>query len=140
VRALRNQSTRQIAGNAMKILSVRQPWASLIRGAEKVGPISLFTLQALADRGIAPWARFPLPCNNEDLESSHLVVAIKEADHRFLLPERFPGWENRVLYWNIHDIDAANPTDAIATIDRLVLELVRARVDSSLVRSTEGRP
>jgi len=98
---------------------------ALERGSENIGPISLFTLQALADRGITPWARFPLACNNKDLESSHLVVAMKEAEHRILLAEKFPGWESRVLYWHVHDIDAANPTDALATINRLVLELVR---------------
>jgi hypothetical protein len=67
-----------------------------------------------------------LACNADDLEASHLVVAMKEAEHRFLLAKKFPGWENRVLYWHVHDIDAANPTEVLPTIDRLVLELVRA--------------
>lgn len=99
---------------------------ALERGTENIGPISHFTLQALADRGIMPSMRSPLACDIEDLESSHLIVAMKEAEHRFLLVKKYPGWENRVLYWHVHDIDAANPTDAVATIDRLILELVRA--------------
>jgi protein-tyrosine phosphatase len=67
------------------------------------------THQALAVRGITPSPRLALACNVDDLEASHLVVAMKEAEHRFLLAEKFPGWENRVLYWHVHDIDAANP-------------------------------
>jgi protein-tyrosine phosphatase len=105
-------------------------WRASSRGLEldpeNIGPVSHFTHQALAVRGITPSPRLPLACNVDDLEASHLVVAMKEAEHRFLLAEKFPGWENRVLYWHVHDIDAANPTEALPTIDRLVLELVRA--------------
>jgi protein-tyrosine phosphatase len=97
---------------------------ALERGAENVGPISHFTLHALADRGIIASARSPLPCSVDDLECSDIVVAMKEAEHRLLLRERFPDWENRASYWHVHDIDAAEPADAITLIDRLVAELV----------------
>jgi protein-tyrosine phosphatase len=97
---------------------------ALDRGAENVGPISHFTLHALADRGIEASGRSPLPCSVDDLESSDIIVAMKEAEHRLLLGERFPGWENRVSYWHVHDIDAANPSVAISMIDRLVTKLL----------------
>jgi|SRR5215212_4021509 len=97
---------------------------ALDRGTENIGPISHFTLHALADRGIIASARSPLACSVDDLECSDIVVAMKEAEHRLLLGERFPGWENRVSYWHVHDIDAAEPADAITLIDRLVTELV----------------
>jgi protein-tyrosine phosphatase len=41
-----------------------------------------------------------------------------------LLGERFPGWENRVSYWHVHDIDAAKPSVAITMIDHLVIKLL----------------
>ena len=98
---------------------------ALEQGTNNIGPVSVFALQALVDRGIEPPARLPLACNIEDLRSSHLVVAMKEAEHRFFLQQRFPGWENRVSYWHVHDIDVAQPAEAIVMIDDLVRDLIR---------------
>jgi len=97
---------------------------ALDRGTENVGPLSYLTLQALADRQITPSARLPLACSIQDLESAAMVVAMKEAEHRLLLQQRFPGWANRVSYWHVHDIDAGQASDAITSMDRLVTELV----------------
>ncbi|MFL6818267.1 MAG: low molecular weight phosphatase family protein [Bradyrhizobium sp.] len=97
---------------------------ALDRGTENVGPLSHLTLQALADRQITPLERLPLACSLEDLESAAMVVAMKEAEHRLLLRERFPAWENRVSYWRVHDIDAGEASDAITSMDRLVTELL----------------
>ena len=61
---------------------------------ENVGAISLFALQALNDRSISPAERFPVVCTIDDLEAADRVIALKEAEHRLLLANRFPGWEN----------------------------------------------
>jgi len=37
---------------------------------------------------------------------------------------RFPGWEDRVTYWHVHDVDAAHPEDALDEIEQLVRELI----------------
>jgi protein-tyrosine phosphatase len=97
---------------------------ALDRSTENVGPLSYLTVQALADRQITPLERLPLACSLQDLESAAMVVAMKEAEHRLLLRERFPGWENRVSYWHVHDIDAGEASDAITSMDRLVTELL----------------
>ena len=55
---------------------------------------------------------------------SGAVIALKEAEHRLFLEQRFPGWENRTSYWHVHDIDVAEPADTIAAIDQLVRELI----------------
>ena len=105
-------------------------WRALSRGLalkpspENVGPISVFAHKALVARAIHPAERLPIVCQVDDLASSDLVVAIKEAEHRALLAERFPGWENRTSYWHVHDIDAAEPSEAIAAIERLVRALI----------------
>jgi protein-tyrosine-phosphatase len=97
------------------------------RGAENVGPIAQSTLQALAVDNISPAdaARFPIPCTAMDLIGSDLVVAVKEAEHRDLLTDRFSGWQDRVIYWHVHDIDAAPPDEALSMLRVAVVGLVR---------------
>jgi protein-tyrosine phosphatase len=96
------------------------------RGSENVGSLSPFTIEALKARNIFPagLASFPLACRSEDFETAGLVIAMKEAEHHPLITERFPGWQNRVTYWHVHDIDAAGPAEAIDMIDRLVSDLI----------------
>ena len=105
-------------------------WRATSRGLatepspENVGAISTFARQALNDRSISPAERFPVVCTIADLESADRVIALKEAEHRLFLEQRFPGWENRTSYWHVHDIDVAEPADTIAAIDQLVRELI----------------
>jgi protein-tyrosine phosphatase len=58
-----------------------------------------------------------------DLESAHLVVALKEAEHRPLLAKRYPGWEGRVTYWHVHDVDCAEVPETLAAIEQLIADL-----------------
>jgi protein-tyrosine phosphatase len=86
--------------------------------------MSIFSLQALADRGIRPTERMPIECQVKDLTSANLVVALKEAEHRVLLADRFPGWDSRVTYWHVHDIDVGGPAEAVAMVYELIEELI----------------
>jgi protein-tyrosine phosphatase len=100
---------------------------ALERGVVNVGPIARSTLDALATDEIelANGSRFPLPCKIEDLLASDLVVAVKETEHRELLANRFPGWEDRVVYWHVHDLDFAPPSEALGMLRQLVHDLAR---------------
>jgi protein-tyrosine phosphatase len=106
-------------------------WRAFSRGLapepspENVGAISTFALQALNERTISPADRFPVVCTISDLETADRIIALKEAEHRLFLAQRFPGWENRTSYWHVDDIDVAEPVDTIAKIDRLVHELIK---------------
>ncbi|MGM4919666.1 hypothetical protein [Tardiphaga sp. 813_E8_N1_3] len=99
------------------------------RGKDNVGPMARQTIDALIVDGISPLgvSRMPAPCTHEALAASDMVVAVKEAEHRTLLVARFPGWEDRVTYWHVHDIDVAPPDVALgelkAHVERLVREL-----------------
>jgi protein-tyrosine phosphatase len=97
------------------------------RGAANEGPMSPHTLAALSNRGIAASGsmRLPLQCSADDLERADIVVAMKEAEHRQLVRDRFSSWEQRVIYWHVHDLDAGNPDQAIETISGLVLDMIR---------------
>ena len=91
-----------------------------------IGPISPHTLEGLRERGLpAPEViRSPRPAKDEDFQASDLVIALKEAEHRPLLAARFPGWVERVEYWHVHDLDAAEPEEALAEIELAVDGLV----------------
>jgi protein-tyrosine-phosphatase len=90
------------------------------------GPISTHTRAALASRGtpLAEPVRAPLACCEADLSGAHLVVALKEAEHRPWLDRKHPGWSDRVRFWHVHDLDQAGPDQALAEIAELVTSLV----------------
>ena len=108
------------------------PWRAASRGlalelgVNNVGPMSRATAARLAALGIPhePYVRRPLPLAEDDLKAAHLVVALKEAEHRPLMTERWPGWVERVEYWAVHDLDAATPEQALPEIEELVRGLV----------------
>ena len=68
--------------------------------------------------------RMPVECRECDLSDADLVIAVKEAEHRAMLAARFVGWEDRVTYWHVHDIDQAPPEEALREIEQLVCGLV----------------
>jgi protein-tyrosine-phosphatase len=99
---------------------------ALERGVGNVGPMSACAAGRLAELGVPAEGceRFPLAAREEDLARADRVVAVKEAEHRPLLQERFPGWEGRVTYWHVHDVEDAPPAQALAEVEREVRALV----------------
>jgi protein-tyrosine phosphatase len=71
--------------------------------------------------------RFPIACTARDFELADLVIAMKEAEHRPLMRAKFDAWEERVTYWQVHDLDEANFTETTklieALVDRLILDI-----------------
>jgi protein-tyrosine phosphatase len=95
---------------------------ALERGLHNVGPMSLSALRRLHALDIPTEAhlRLPLPLTEADLRRADLVIAVKEAEHRPLLRERFPSWAERVRFWHIHDVDCGSVAEALAGIEREV--------------------
>ena len=108
------------------------PWQAFSRGlatelvAEDAGPISPFTLQGLATRGITldREIRPPISLSEQDLASAHHIVALKQTEHLPLLSRQFPSWSERVEYWHVDDIDFAAPGDALPQIEEAVQNLL----------------
>jgi protein-tyrosine phosphatase len=107
-------------------------WKACSRGLKlgwpgNLGAMSPHTEKRLAEMGLS-WEEFrhmPMQCRQCDLESAGVVIALKEAEHRAMLKQRFGDWENRVTYWHVHDVDAAHPEDALAEIEELVEALLK---------------
>jgi protein-tyrosine phosphatase len=96
------------------------------RGSCNVGPISQHTRAACKARGMMIPEPTPFPCGarSEDFAAADKVIALKEAEHRAYMEQRFPQWLHRVEFWHVHDLDAAAPQDACAQIERHVTELI----------------
>jgi protein-tyrosine phosphatase len=91
-----------------------------------VGPVSTYTREAFKLRSIpiAEPIRYPRTVTLADLTSADLIIALKEAEHRALMRQRFPDWERRITYWHVHDLDEAPPELALADIETLVRDLI----------------
>jgi protein-tyrosine phosphatase len=107
------------------------PWRAdsrglaLDRGIYNFGPIARSVVEALAGRGIElPPVRHPIQLTIYDLEEARRIIALKEAEHRPLLEERYAGWAERVEYWHIHDNDVWTVEQTFSGIERQVEELV----------------
>lgn len=95
-------------------------------GTRNIGPISMHARAACAKRGIAlpEPLRMPAKATDGDFTEAGRVIALKEAEHRSLVEDRFGRWADRVEYWHVHDLDGASPQDACALIERHVIRLV----------------
>lgn len=92
-----------------------------------LGPVSEYTVERLATRGIQldGEVRFPIPLTENDLVCADLVIAMKEAEHRAMMMERFPLRADCINYWHIDDIDCKPPEEALAVCEACVETLVQ---------------
>jgi protein-tyrosine phosphatase len=99
---------------------------ALERGAHNLGPISPFALHALGELAITARGadRLPQQCTVDDLAGADFVVAVKEAEHRPLMRERFAKWEHLPEYWNVHDVEDAAPAEALKLLAQEVQTLL----------------
>jgi predicted translation initiation factor SUI1 len=88
------------------------PWRASSRGlalewgVNNVGPMAASAVEALNSLGVRAAeevTRLPAQVTNDELEGAALIVALKYAEHRPLLEERFPAWAEKVEYWNVDD-------------------------------------
>jgi protein-tyrosine phosphatase len=101
-------------------------------GVNNVGCIAPLALKALEKRGVAAreGKRSPQQCAVVDLETADLIVALMDSEHRPLIRERFCGWEDRVEYWQVGDIDLAQPGVALSSIETEITALIEKLVHS----------
>lgn len=107
------------------------PWLAdsrglaLDRGIYNFGPIARCVVETLISRGLElPPPRHPIQLTIYDLEEAGRIIALKEAEHRPLLEERYAGWQDRVEYWHIHDNDLWTVEQTLAGIEMRVEELI----------------
>jgi protein-tyrosine phosphatase len=98
------------------------------RGISNVDSLAPFAVRALEERGLGARGanRPPQRCTMIDLKAADWIVALNETEHRPLLLERFPGWEQRVEYWHVGDVDVALPPAALNSIENEIQLLLFA--------------
>jgi protein-tyrosine phosphatase len=64
-----------------------------------------------------------------DLIRATVRIALKEREHRPLLHCQFPEWVNKVVYWDIHDIDAATVDETLSAIESKVVAITKQLSD-----------
>lgn len=104
-------------------------WRALSRGLKThlaEGDLSHYTADALQERGIELRHTGPtrVSCGEDDLCGADLIIALDETEHRPMVVDRFPHWEERFRFWGVADAPFTAPADALPAIERLVLELV----------------
>lgn len=92
------------------------------------GDLAQATLRECQQLGISVEPRRPpLVLQLHDLENASLTIAVKESEHRPMMRQRFPAWEDRVEYWEIHDVDVAQPCDTFPVL-RMHIEQLAERL------------
>ena len=93
------------------------------------GPLSNHAIEQLARYGVnvEQPQRYPQQVQEGNLAAAELIIALKETEHRPLLAERFPLWQDRVVYWHIHDLNVIGADEAmsglVAELDQLLQQL-----------------
>lgn len=115
-----------VAGQSRLSWRAESRGLALERGIHNVGPVSAVVLARLRELDIPAGGplRLPLAAREEDFAQAAHVIALKEAEHRPLMVERYPAWADRVEYWHIHDADCGTVVEALAGIEREVRNLV----------------
>lgn len=95
--------------------------------AEEPTRLAPGTAARLAALGIPADLTAPQPVQlaDADLERAHLTIALRRAEHRPLIASGHPGWEDRVEYWDVRDIDELSPSLALPRIEEAVRGLLR---------------
>ncbi|MGF1451506.1 MAG: low molecular weight phosphatase family protein [Opitutales bacterium] len=60
----------------------------------------------------------------EDLRRAERTVVLKRTEHYPMMRTQFPDFAEAVTYWEVHDLDAARPEEALPQIQALVETLV----------------
>lgn len=105
-------------------------WNAVSRGLapdpRNPGPMSRDTISALQKQGITveEYLRLPIKVIDNDFESSHHIVAVKEAEHRLMIQRDYPDRLENVEFWHVHDLDCCGPEEAISHLEQEVTGLL----------------
>jgi protein-tyrosine phosphatase len=105
-------------------------WSAVSRGLEpdpmNPGPMSRYTIAALTRQQIShdEHLRMPILVTDSDFESADHVVAVKEAEHRWMIEQGFAHWLPKVEFWHVHDVDCCGPEETLPHLDREVAALI----------------
>jgi len=100
---------------------------ALEKGINNHGSISQDVLMHLKASGISMKEplRNPIQATENDFLRADLIIALKEAEHRPYVFERYPNWVDRIFYWDVDDIDQKPSYESLIEIEESVRGLVK---------------
>jgi protein-tyrosine phosphatase len=106
-----------------------------------IGPMSDAAFEKLADKGIrcASMERFPAAATNVDFQAADLIIALDKDEHRPMMRERFPGWEQKIDYWLVHDLDQWEAKKTLSLIETEVSQLVNRLLEKAEIVAEPGK-
>jgi protein-tyrosine phosphatase len=117
------------------------PWKAtsrglaLERGASNVGPMAVSALKALEARGLCAdpaFDRFPIQVTVDDFEAAQWIVALKEVEHLPVIQERYPGWTEKVEFWQVDDAP-----EVLGLIEQEVMDLAARLIGGCRKRAAQ---
>src|ERR1041385_2508944 len=117
------------------------PWRADSRGIEpsvfNVGPIYPFVITKLEMLGVPMTAnpRMPTRLSKTDLESANLVIALNAEEHVPLVKLRFADWVDKIIYWNIPDLNRMVSEEALSRIEKNVTQLLQQLREKQLTEN-----
>lgn len=91
------------------------------------GPISEHTVKKLSELEIPPLrsADYPLSANEYDLHQADRSIVLCEREHRPMMRDRFPLFEEKVEYWDVEDVQVEEPAEALELLLEELNVLIR---------------
>ena len=90
------------------------------------GMISPHTLKFLNDISLpAGKMKFPEQMEARHFQSGIKIIAMDETEHRSMMQKDFPEFSDQIQYWQVHDIDFTDPSEAMPALKKKVELLVK---------------
>jgi protein-tyrosine phosphatase len=107
----------------------RIAWTAFSRGLAihlAEGYLSSFAAEALKARqiGLRHTGLSRMQLIETDLDNSTRRIALDRSEHFTMMAKLFPGWENRIEYWEVPDLPYRSAEQALPEIERKVIQLL----------------
>ena len=107
----------------------RIAWTAFSRGLAihlAEGYLSSFAAEALTARqiGLRHTGLSRTQLIETDLDNSTRRIALDRSEHFTMMVKLFPGWENRIEYWEVPDLPYRSAEEALPEIERKVIQLL----------------
>lgn len=101
------------------------------KGVTNIGPIFKGVISSLQKRGIQIEnnPRYPLPVKHDEFAEANLIIALCQKEHQPYIIERFPQWQDKVVYWHISDTGFMPFDQAFAEMEKQVELLIQKLVE-----------
>jgi protein-tyrosine phosphatase len=104
--------------------------------AKNHGPLSPHAISYLELLNIPyRYQEFPKKLELSDLQEASRIILLDENEHRPMIRNSFPEWEDKVEYWNFEDDYIISPDVVLPGLHRKVKELFKSLIENS--RETE---